>query len=108
MIRKLRPREENDFRVRTSEARQQWAESFIQVLTAGGAGIGLISLVAAGIGVMNIMFVSVTERSREIGIRKTVGVKRRHLLLQFLLEAALLCQVVMSSELASVCFLGAV
>lgn len=92
-IRGLRPTQEKDFEFQTSEARQERISSFTEALAAGGAAVGAISLLAAGIGVMNVMFVSVTERTTEIGIRKAVGAKRRHILLQFLLEAVLLCQI---------------
>lgn len=92
VIRKVPPGEENNFEVDTNDSVQSTFETFTNTLTAGGAGIGMIALLAAGIGVMNIMLVSVTERTREIGIRKSVGAKRRDILRQFLLEAVFMCQ----------------
>ena len=92
-IRKVPPGEENDFEIVTNESLLTAFTSFTQYLTIGGAGIGLIALLAAGIGIMNIMLVSVTERTREIGTRKAVGATRGAILRQFLLEAIFLCQI---------------
>ena len=93
VIRRVEPGEDNNFEISTNDSMQAIFEAFTGTLTAGGAGIGLISLLAAGIGIMNIMLVSVTERTREIGIRKSIGARRRDILRQFLLEAFFLCQV---------------
>jgi len=93
VIRKVEPGEDNNFEISTNDSLQSIFDAFTGTLTAGGAGIGLISLLAAGIGIMNIMLVSVTERTREIGIRKSVGARRRDIMRQFLLEAFFLCQI---------------
>jgi len=93
VIRKVEPGQDNNFEISTNDSMQAILEAFTGTLTAGGAGIGLISLLAAGIGIMNIMLVSVTERTREIGVRKSIGARRKDILRQFLLEAFFLCQI---------------
>jgi putative ABC transport system permease protein len=90
-IRRVAPNEPDDFAINQQD---QFVEMFHRV--AGTiASIGLfitgLSLFVGGIGIMNIMFVSVAERTREIGIRKAIGAKRRTILLQFLIEAASIC-----------------
>ncbi|MDT0632148.1 ABC transporter permease [Rubrivirga sp. S365] len=92
-IRRLPPEAENDFEVTSNEATAETFDGFASALTAGGVGIGLIALLAAGVGVMNIMLVSVTERTREIGVRKSLGATRRDIGRQFLVEAVVLCQI---------------
>jgi putative ABC transport system permease protein len=82
---------EDDFRVQTAEQLQDTIESILNSVTVVMGGIVSISLLVGGIGIMNIMLVSVTERTREIGICKAIGAKRHHILLQFLLEALVLC-----------------
>lgn len=77
----------------TVNANQQFADTINQVLTGITAFLGLVggvSLLVGGIGVMNIMLVSVTQRTREIGLRRAIGARRRDVLLQFLIEAMLL------------------
>jgi putative ABC transport system permease protein len=84
---KIKSRQEPDFLVRSmNEWRQRAAES-TGALTVLLMGIALVSLLVGGIGIMNIMLVSVTERTREIGIRKAIGAKRRDILKQFLIES---------------------
>lgn len=92
-IRGLAPEAESDFEVVASDGLAEGLKGFSRALAMGGAGVGLIALLAAGVGVMNIMLVSVAERTREIGVRKSLGAKRRDILVQFLLEAVALCQV---------------
>jgi len=79
-----------DFRVRSQEEFRQTIEETASTFKLMLAGIAAISLIVGGIGIMNIMLVSVTERTREIGIRKAVGAKRTDVLVQFLIESAVL------------------
>ncbi|MCD6299968.1 MAG: ABC transporter permease [Dehalococcoidales bacterium] len=82
--------EDNDFAVMSLEQMLSIFETITLALTVFLGLIGGISLLVGSIGIMNIMLVSVTERTREIGLRKAVGAKRRDILMQFLLEAAML------------------
>jgi putative ABC transport system permease protein len=93
VIRKVSPGEADTFGFETNDSIRSTLDQFTRTLTIGGALVGLISLLAAGVGIMNIMLVSVTERTREIGIRKAVGAKWRDVLGQFLIEAIVLCQI---------------
>jgi putative ABC transport system permease protein len=90
-IRRLAPGDRDDFAIN----QQEQILDVVHRVTAVIGGIGLfitgLSLFVGGIGIMNIMFVSVAERTREIGIRKAIGAKRRTILLQFLVEAATIC-----------------
>ena len=86
----LAPDTPDDFRITSQQAILDVAGQITGVLTVFLGAIAGISLLVGGIGIMNIMLVSVTERTREIGIRKSVGAKRRDILIQFLLEAILL------------------
>ncbi len=93
VIRKVAPGAPDTFNLEMRDFLRSTFSQFTSYLTLGGALVGLISLLAAGMGVMNIMLVSVTERTQEIGIRKAVGAKWRHVLGQFLVEAVILCQI---------------
>ncbi|MGE5802403.1 MAG: ABC transporter permease [Gemmatimonadota bacterium] len=90
---KIRPGAENDFQIRNQSdilaTFQQTTETFTYLL----AGIAAVSLLVGGIGIMNIMLVSVTERTREIGVRKALGATRFNIMFQFLVEALVLCLV---------------
>jgi putative ABC transport system permease protein len=80
----------DDFTIFTQQDFLETATSITNVLTIFLGGIAAISLLVGGIGIMNIMLVSVTERTREIGLRKAVGARKRDILLQFLTESSLL------------------
>jgi putative ABC transport system permease protein len=87
---KLRDGEDDDFQVRDLSAIAEAQEESTGTITSLLAGVALVSLIVGGIGIMNIMLVSVTERTREIGLRMAVGAKPRHVLYQFLIEATVL------------------
>jgi len=91
-IRKVAPGEENDFDIFSNESLISQVGQITQYVRLGAIVIAFIALLAAGVGIMNIMLVSVTERTREIGIRKAIGAKKRNILFQFLIEAVTLCQ----------------
>ncbi|MBX3236063.1 MAG: ABC transporter permease [Nitrospiraceae bacterium] len=87
---RLHPSEEDDFTIRTMEDVAKTVAGASRTMMIMLLSIASISLVVGGIGIMNILLVSVTERTREIGIRMAVGAKRAHILLQFLIEAMIL------------------
>ena len=92
-IRKLKPGEPDDFSVNKMESLMDAFNNVMGVVVMIGLAITGVSLFVGGVGVMNIMFVSVTERTREIGIRKAIGAKRRAILTQFLFESSAICLV---------------
>jgi macrolide transport system ATP-binding/permease protein len=87
---RIKPGETNDFSVRNLSQIAETAESSSRILALLLAAVASISLVVGGIGIMNILLVSVTERTREIGLRMAIGARRLHVLLQFLAEAVIL------------------
>jgi putative ABC transport system permease protein len=91
-VRKLRIGQEDDFEVFKSDSLLAILKENTVKIRWATIGIGLITLLGASIGLMNIMLVSVTERTREIGVRKAIGATRKSILLQFLTEAIVICQ----------------
>jgi putative ABC transport system permease protein len=92
-IRKVPPGDPDDFEITSNDSLIQQFRSLTVAVRAGVTVISSIALLAAGIGIMNIMLVSVTERTREIGIRRAVGAKKRNIMTQFIMEAVALCEV---------------
>jgi len=86
----VRPGEENDFEVFTNDSISQTFENILGIVAAATFGICALALLVGGIGIMNIMLVSVTERTREIGIRMALGARRRRILGQFMVESTVL------------------
>jgi putative ABC transport system permease protein len=87
---KLKPAQESDFDVRTQQEMLEMINSVTGFLTILLAAIASISLLVGGIGIMNIMYVTVTERIKEIGLRMSIGAKNKDILLQFLCESIIL------------------
>lgn len=90
--RKVKPGEESDFEIFSNETLIREFNDLTKYIKLGVTGISFIALIAAGIGIMNIMLISVTERTREIGIRKSIGAKKSNILSQFLMEAIILSE----------------
>jgi len=90
-IRKVKPGEENDFDIFSNDSMISQINIMTGGIKIGALVVSIIALLAAGVGIMNIMLVSVTERTKEIGIRKAVGAKKSNILTQFLFEAIVLC-----------------
>ena len=81
----------DDYTVSSQDSMRETAQTIKNTLSLLLGGIAGISLIVGGIGVMNVMLVSVTERTKEIGIRKALGARRKDILVQFLIEALILC-----------------
>ena len=92
-IRGLRPEQEDDFSINETQMFRDQVAKLRVIIWVVGIFLSIMSFAVGMIGIMNVMFVSVTERTKEIGIRKAIGAKRSSILLQFLLEAASLCLV---------------
>jgi len=86
----LKPQQEDDFFIFSNESATQAFNQISSVVTAASFGVCLLSLIVGGIGILNIMLVSVTERTQEIGVRKALGARRHRILGQFATEAIML------------------
>ncbi len=92
-LRKVPPGKEDDFEIFSNDSLIKQFQTFTGTVRIGVAVVSSISLLAAGVGIMNIMLVTVTERTREIGIRRAVGARKRNIMTQFVMEAVVLCEV---------------
>jgi putative ABC transport system permease protein len=92
-IRKVTPGDDDDFELVSNQSLVTQFRGITENLRIGSAVISSIALLAAGIGIMNIMLVSVTERTKEIGIRRAIGAKKRAIMAQFLCEAVVLSEI---------------
>jgi putative ABC transport system permease protein len=92
-IRNVAPSDEDDFTIFSNDSLIATFNDFTLYVKLGVGFMSFISLIAAGIGIMNIMLVSVTERTREIGIRKALGARKSNILSQFITEAVVLCEI---------------
>ncbi|MBN2543012.1 ABC transporter permease [bacterium] len=92
-VRQVPSWEENDFSINGQEALLDEYNKTTKVLYAAMIAISALALLVGGIGIMNIMLISVSERTKEIGIRKAIGARKTHILMQFLIEALILCWV---------------
>jgi putative ABC transport system permease protein len=91
--RKVPPDQPDDFELYSNDSLIEQFNKFTRNVRIGVAVVSSIALLAAGIGIMNIMLVSVTERTKEIGIRRAVGAKKRNVMAQFIMEAIVLCEI---------------
>lgn len=92
-VRKVAPGDDDDFEILSSDAMIAQFQQVTFAVRTGLTFVSSIALIAAGVGIMNIMLVSVTERTREIGVRRAVGARKRNILIQFLIEAIVLCEI---------------
>ena len=92
-IRKVAPGQEDDFEMLSSDSMIQQFQQMTLAVRTGLSLVSSIALIAAGVGIMNIMLVSVTERTREIGVRRAIGAKKRNIMTQFIIEAVVLCEI---------------
>ncbi len=91
LIRKIETGSDNDFEIFSNESLIGQVNDITGPIKIGALAVSLVALIAAGVGIMNIILVSVTERTREIGIRKAIGARKSSILIQFLIEAIILC-----------------